>query len=236
MKKSKATKETEETNFSCEFCNRKFLREKTLVTHICEYKHRWVERDKRGNQIGFQSFVQFFQKHTAAKKVKTYEEFIKSTYYIAFIKFGNYCLETNVLNVSRYVEWLLRDNIKIDNWGTDTNYTKFLIEYLRTEDPFDAIARSVTTCNEIAEKEKIQVNDVLRYGNPNLICHAITMGKISPWLLYRSDSGTQFLDKLNQDHVRIVIDYINPEQWALKFRRDPDVATAISTTLLQSGF
>lgn len=231
-------KKIEETSidFKCEFCNRKFIREKTLLTHICEYKHRWLERDRRGNQIGFQSFIQFYSKHSAAKKVKTYEEFIKSAYYIAFIKFGNYCLESNVINVSRYVDWLLSHAIKVDVWGTDSNYTKFLIEYLRKEDPYDAIARSVSACNELSEIEKIQVHDVLRYGNSNKICHAITTGKISPWVLYQSESGTKFLDSISQDHIKIIIDYINPEQWALKFKREPKIADDIKSTLKQAGY
>lgn len=229
-------KQTKEIKFSCEFCARSFAKEKTLVTHVCEPKRRWLERDQRGNQIGFQSFVMFFAKHTAAKKTKTYEEFIKSPYYIAFIKFGNYCLETNVLNVTRYVDWLLKNNLKIDNWATDTNYTKFIIEYLRSEDAYDAIARSVQTCSELAEYDNIQVRDVLRYSNPNKICHAITNGKISPWMLYQSDSGTKFLETLNQDHVKIVIDYINPELWAIKFKREPDLTKSIKETLGQAGY
>ena len=63
-------KETAETNkeYSCDFCNRKFLRESTIAKHICEYKHRWQEKDKRGNQIGFQAWLQFYKKHTATTK------------------------------------------------------------------------------------------------------------------------------------------------------------------------
>jgi hypothetical protein len=138
--------------------------------------------------------------------------------------------------VSRYVDWLLSHAIKVDVWGTDSNYTKFLIEYLRKEDPYDAIARSVSACNELSEIEKIQVHDVLRYGNSNKICHAITTGKISPWVLYQSESGTKFLDSISQDHIKIIIDYINPEQWALKFKREPKIADDIKSTLKQAGY
>jgi len=125
-------KKNTEINFGCEFCNRTFVRESTMLKHICEYKHRWLERDRRGNQIGFQSFVQFYKKHSTAKKEKTYEEFIKSAYYTAFVKFGNYCLEINALNVPRLVEYYLKENIKIDNWTSDLNYNSYLIDYLKT--------------------------------------------------------------------------------------------------------
>jgi hypothetical protein len=230
--------ETEETKpiYGCEFCNRKFARERTLVSHICETKSRWLSRDTAGNRLGYQCFLQFYKKNTTAKKPKPYEEYIRSPYYTAFAKFGSYCVDVQVINVSRYVDWLLKDSIKLDNWATDANYTKFLCEYLRIEDPFDAIYRSVEKCVELGEAQNILPNDVLRFGNVNKICYAITTGKISPWMLYCSDSGTQFLANLNEDHVRIVIDYINPQQWALKFNRDENLKQQIRDTLQAAGY
>lgn len=228
--------ENSATDYSCEFCNRKFVRERTLLSHICETKHRWLEKDKQPNRIAYQTFVEFYKKHTASKKQKSQLEFIKSAYYLAFIKFGNYCVNINCIDVNRYSGWLLHNNIKIDNWCTDKNYTTFLIEFLRTEDAFDAIKRSVETCIELGEVEKIQPQDILRFGNPNRICHNIINGKISPWVLYCSDSGVQFLETLNPDQVKIVTDYINPEQWALKFHREPDIKQRIKDTLREAGY
>ena len=104
------------------------------------------------------------------------------------------------------------------------------------EDAFDAISRSVETCIEMGEPENLQPQDVLRFGNVNRICHNIINGKISPWILYCSDSGVQFLETLNQDQVTMISDYINPELWALKFHRDPDVARKIRDTLREAGY
>lgn len=236
MKKSENMNETSVTDFGCEFCNRKFAREKTLLSHICETKHRWLEKDKQANRIAYQTFVEFYKKHTAAKKQKTQLEFIKSAYYLAFIKFGNYCVSTNCINVNRYSLWLLQNNLKLDNWCLDKNYTQFLIEFLRTEDAFDAISRGVETCIALAESENIQPQDILRYGNTNRICHNIATGKLSPWLLYCSDSGIRFLETLNPDQVKMINDYINPEQWALKFHREPDLKKRIIDTLKEAGY
>jgi len=220
-----------EINFGCEFCNRTFIRESTMLKHICEYKHRWVERDRRGNQIGFQSFVQFYKKHSAAKKEKTYEEFIKSAYYTAFVKFGNYCVDINALNVPRLVEYYLKENVKIDNWTSDLNYNGYLINYLKSEDPLDAVHRSVESCIEYAEEEKIQSKDYLRYGNRNKICHLIVTGRISPWLLYQSESGTKFLDDIQEDLIKFIYDYINPVQWAIKFSKETDKVSEVKSLL-----
>ena len=215
----------------CEFCNREFIRESTILKHICEYKHRWLERDRRGNQLGFQTWLQFYKKNSASKKPKTYEEFIKSAYYTAFVKFGNYCVDINCINILRYSEYLLKENIKLDTWCSDSNYTKFLIDYLKIEDAMDAVARSVEHCMELAESEKIQPNDYLRYGNKNKILYAITTGKISPWVLYQSESGVKLLDTLGEEQIKLVYDYINPTQWAIKFSKEPEKVTEVKNIL-----
>ena len=237
MKKLSNTKEIEATSkHKCEFCASEFVRESTLFTHNCEQKRRWMNKDLQGNRIAFQSFVEFFRKNSASKKQKTYEEFIKSPYYIAFTKFGNYCIDINALNINRFAEWLVKNQIKIDAWCTDTNYTKYLLDYLRTEDPLDAIHRSIETTITLAEKETIQAKDYLRYGNHNRICLEITRGRISPWLLFQSDSGVRFLETLNPDHVKMIFDYINPEQWALKFHREPENVRTVKEILTHGGY
>lgn len=225
------TEGIKEPKYHCDFCGRKFMRETTIAKHICEYKQRHFNKELIGNRIGFQAWVQFYKKNTAAKKVKTYEEFIKNPYYIAFVKFGNYCAEAHVLNVPRYVDWLLKNQIRIDVWNTDTNYTRFLIEYLREEDSLDAIHRSIETTIKLAETENIRPCDVLRYGNKNKICHSIVTGKISPWMLYQSESGIKFMEELDETQVKMVIDYIDPEKWALKFHRNKEAVQQVEEIL-----
>lgn len=238
MKISENTNVKEETKskYSCEFCKREFIRESTILKHICEYKQRYLNKDLPGNRIGFQAWLQFYKKNSASKKTKSYDEFIKSAYYIAFIKFGNYCVEINCINVSRFADWLVKNQVKIDSWCTDKNYTKFLIEYVRLEDPFDAIARSIETTITLAEVETIQSKDVLRYGNKNKICYNITTGKISPWMLYQSKSGVEFLSQLDATQEKMIMDYINPEQWAIKFKRQPDMVAQVKNLLETAGY
>jgi hypothetical protein len=240
MKISLNTKKTEATDktikYGCDFCNREFLRESTMSKHLCENKQRWMNKDMQGNRIGFQAWLQFYKKNTSTKKNKTYEEFISSAYYTAFVKFGTHCANINAINISRYVDWLLKNNIKIDTWASDSVYTKYLIEYLRIEDPLDAIARSVQTTMDLAEKEGIVPKDYLCYGNTNKVCHSITNGKISPWMLYQSDSGVKFLDSLNESQVKMVIDYINPELRKIKLNREPENVKQVKELLNAGGY
>ena len=162
---------------------------------------------------------------------------MKSPYYTAFIKFGNYCIDVNVLNPPRYIDWLLKNNYAIDgSWVSDKTYTLFLIQYLRDEDELDAVARSIETTIDMAEKENILSKDYLRYGNPNKICYAITTGKLSPWILFQSASGKEFLEKLDETQVKMIFDYINPQLWAVKFKRDIAKTKEIEELLKSAGY
>ena len=231
-KKNSVTK----SEFSCEFCNRSFQRETTMIKHLCENKRRWQDKDQPGNRIGFQSWLNFYTKNTGTKKKKTYTDFTKSAYYIAFVKFGHYCVDLKCINVTRYADWLLKNQIKIDSWCSDKNYTSFLIEYLRTEDHMDAIARSIETTIDMSKEAGIATKDCLRYANKNRIAYAITTGKISPWMLYQSESGVKFLEELDESQQKMIIDYINPEQWAIKFRRNNEMVTQVKELLNQAGY
>lgn len=230
MKENLAT-----TKHKCDFCEREFLRETTIAKHLCEPKRRWLDKDKQGNRIGLNAWIQFYSRHSNKKK-KDYMDFAKSAYYSAFVKFGNYCLDAQVFNPSRYIDWLLKNQISIDTWNRDTNYTKFIIDFLKSEDPLDAIARSIETCVKLAENDKIQTKDVLRYGNRNKLCFEITKGKISPWMLYQSVSGVEFIESLDVTQQKMILSYIDPEQWAIKFSKHKNIIPEVKELLRAGGY
>ena len=233
--KSKNTKNNTATDHKCDFCGSTFMRESTMLKHLCETKRRYNDRDKIGNRIGFSAWAQFYTKHSRKAK-KDYMDFAKSAYYTAFVKFGNYCAEVHVLNPSRYVDWLLKVQISIDTWNRDTNYNRFLLEYMKSEDPLDAIARSIETTVLLSELDKIQTKDTFRYGNRNRICYEITKGKISPWMLYQSESGLEFIEQLDATQQKMILEYINPEQWAIKFKRSKNIIPEVKQLLKAAGY
>lgn len=219
----------------CEFCDREFVREKSFLAHICEYKFRWQDRDSRVNQLGFQCWLDFY-KRNSTPKTRTYMDFIHSPYYTAFVKFGKYCVDVKVINVLQYCQWLLNSKTSIDQWAQDTKYDQFLLEYLRDENHLDAISRSIQTTIDLSETYGILPKDVLRWGNSNKICHEITKGKISAWMLYQCGSGIEFMEKLNDSQNKLIFSYINPENWAIKFHRYPEHAKEVKSLLDQGGY
>lgn len=238
IKISKTTKKTPVTKseFTCDFCNKSFQREMTMMKHICEPKRRWQDKDLVGNRIGFQTWLEFYTKNSTSKKKRTYIDFTKSAYYLVFVRFANYCVSIKAVNIARYTNWLINNKVKIDSWSSDTIYNKFLIEYLKDEDPFDAIARSIENTIELAKEAGIETKDCLRYINRNRLVNYIINGKISPWMLYHSESGIELIEDLDESQQRIIMDYINPERWAVKFKRDSDIVRQVKELLKSGGY
>lgn len=207
---------------TCEYCNRKFIRSTTLFKHLCEQKRRWLDKDRPANRIAYGAWKNYYEKHFSTKKNLTYKEFTNNNYYSAFTKFGIYCVDINAVNPIAYATWLVKQQIAIDNWASDKSYTKYLIEYLRVENCLEAVKRSVQHMLDLSQDENIVLSDVFRFANSNKLCYMITKGMISPWVLYLSNTGTEFLAQLNQSQQSLILDYIDPEKWNIKLKRDPE--------------
>ena len=166
--------------YQCQYCRKDFIKESSLAVHVCEQKRRRQDRNERGVELGFQAYVRFYEMSQGSAKYKTYDDFCESPYYRAFTKFGRYCVNTKVVNPKQFLEWLLKNNKKIDRWASDQLYTEYLVEYLRVEHVNDAVARSIEHSIEWHERTGHPAQDMLRYGNHNALCYDITCGRISP--------------------------------------------------------
>jgi hypothetical protein len=51
-----------------------------------------------------------------------------------------------------------------------------------------------------------------------------------------SESGVKFLSELSADRVKMIGDYINMEQWAIKFKREPEVVKQVKELLDAAGY
>jgi hypothetical protein len=185
--------------------------------HVCEPKRRYQEQNETGVQIGLQAYLHFYEVTQGSAKLKTFDDFARSPYYRAFVKFGRYCQAIRAVNVSRFIDWVIRQNKKIDHWCRDSIYTEYLMEYLRVENITDALSRALEESIDWAERNGTTDRDYLRYGNSNAVCYAITTGRISPWILYNCDSGVEFLSSLNEEQIAMIWPMIDTDFWQKKF-------------------
>jgi hypothetical protein len=212
------TSESKST-FKCRYCEKEFRKESTLAAHLCEQKRRWQQEKETGVQWGLMSYLQFYEVTQGSARLKSYEDFVASPYYNAFVKFGRYCVAIRAVNRRSLTDWLLKNNKKLDQWCRDSFYEEWLREYLKRESIQDALERALQEMQTYADDHpdlKNGFRDYFRYGNSNRICHHIATGRISPWVVFGCDSGVVFLESLAEDQVNMIIDWIDPVYWQQK--------------------
>ena len=203
--------------FVCEYCKKEFVRETSIEVHMCEPKRRRLAKDESGVRLGFLAYIKFYEQAQGSAKLKTYDDFCDSSYYLAFVKFGRYCVNTKVINPAQFMNWLLKNQKKIDRWCSDQLYTEYLLWYLTIEAVDDALARAIEYSIDWAEKSEHPAYDCVRYGNSNAVCYAITTGRLSPWVIYNSESGVEFLNSASSEQIAMIWPYINSDVWQKKF-------------------
>lgn len=227
---------TETETYTCHYCGSSFRQESTLTAHACEQKRRHLSRNNQDVSLGLHTYVKFYKFAQDPNKTKTFEEFVKSPYYSAFVKFAGYCLRTRCIKIEQFIDWVIRSNIKLDKWASDATYTKFLETTLKTENPLDALARAFEYSIEWGEEKNMRAEDIFRYGNTNLLCQAIVRGSITPWAVYQSDSGQEFLGKLNEEQMQMIWDIVDPDHWALVFEQKKGDTEYVREILREAGW
>lgn len=222
--------------YTCQFCKKDFVKETSLTVHSCEPRKRRQERSERGVELGFQAYIKFYEMTQGSAKLKTYDDFCSSPYYKAFVKFGRYCVSIRAINPARFMEWVLKQNKKIDHWCSDTVYTEYLAFYLRVENVDDALARAMEFGIDWSEKTGNPPHDCLRYGGTNAMVYAVTAGRISPWIIFNSESGQHFLSELNQEQIALVYPYIDVDHWQKRFQDYPADQEYAKDILKQAGW
>ena len=210
-----------EKRFTCRYCEKSFAKESTLAVHLCEPKRRWQQEKETGVQLGLKAYLRFYEITQGSSKMKSYADFVASPYYNAFVKFGRYGQSIRCINFTSFLDWLLKNNKKIDHWCKDSLYVEWMADYLRREATQDALERALKEMQDYADNHpelKKGFTEYFKYGNSNRICHHISTGRISPWIVFNCDSGHSFLDSLTEEQVQIILPWIDPEFWQRKFK------------------
>ena len=209
------------SEYKCRYCEKAFAKESTLAVHLCEPKRRWQQEKETGVQLGLRAYLRFYEITQGSAKLKSYEDFVKSPYYNAFVKWGRHMVAIRGINPPQFLEWLLKNNKKIDHWLKDEFYSTYLHEYLRREAVQDALERALNEMQNYADDHpdlKNGFSDYFRYGNSNRICHHIATGRISPWVVFNAQSGVACLEDLSEEQVAMILPWIDPEHWQRKFK------------------
>ena len=212
--------------FKCQFCNQGFTSEKTIISHLCEKKRRFNAKDDQHVRIGYNTYVRFFELIQKSKVTKTYQEFINSDLYSAFVKFGSFINNVSPLYPTQYIDWILKSGIKIDQWCTEEYYYQYVLDLIQRETSDTALKRTINTMFDWAEQNNKLWSDYFTTATTQRIVYDIRDGKISPWLILNCNSGISMMNRLNDEQLSLVYKIMDPSFWTRKFKTySTDVTT-----------
>ena len=221
--------------FNCVHCGKAFMKEKTLYAHMCENKRRAMQKDEKRVQAGYMAFNKFFRVRQGGKKDKTYEDFCKSPYYNAFVKFGSFINNVLPLYPEKFMDFVIKSDVKIDHWCRDELYDIYLFEMIKTEPVESAVQRSLQTMMEWGDVSGAQFNHYFNYVNLNKAVHDIRNGKISPWVLLNSKPGKELLNKFNDEQLDMIAPAFDLPFWLKKFKSVPADVLLVKEICTEAG-
>lgn len=220
-KKVKISVTAVEKPYVCQYCGSAYVKESTLTVHMCEQKRRHMAKTEKHVQLGYQTYIRFFQLSQKVKNTKTYEEFAKSQYYNAFVKFGSFLSNVNPLYLDRYIDFVVTSGVKLDHWCREELYYNYVLDLIKKEPAEVALQRSISTMADWAEKNNSAWNHYFKYISLNRAVYDIKDGKISPWLVLNCDTGRSMLSKFNDEQLSIIFEVMDPEFWSKRFKMYP---------------
>lgn len=208
--------------FACTYCKKEFTNEMYLFKHECEQKRRHNQIKEKTNIQGFRAYEWWYKSQYGAKK--TYDDFCKSSFYSAFVKFGKFVLDKEIYNPLLYVDHLVKISAKIDDWTKENLYITYIRELNKNETPLVALERSI----------KIMQQWSVRYGDGGdnwfeffqnvetpLAALWISTGRISPWLLFLAPQQNVkgLLSRFTKEQTTMFAKAIDAEFWKAKIER-----------------
>jgi hypothetical protein len=225
----------EEQPFNCVHCGKSFMKEKTLFAHMCEPKRRAMQKDEKRVQAGFMAFNRWYQLTQNSKKDKVYEDFCKSSYYNAFVKFGSFVNNVNPLYPSKFIDYVIKSGVKLDHWCRDELYETYLYDMIKVEPVESAVQRTVQTMMEWGDTSGAQFNHYFNYVNLNRAVHDIRNGKISPWVMLNCASGKKMLNNFNDEQLDLIAPAFDLPYWLRKFKEVPADVAMVSEICKEAG-
>lgn len=211
------------------------MKESTLFAHSCEQKRRHLQKNEKHVMLGYQTFVRFYQLSANFNGIKTYEEFCKSPFYNAFVKFGSFLNNVKPLYPEKYIDYIVTSGIKLDKWCQDSVYEQYAIELIRKESVETALERTVNTMIAWAEEKQSSWNHYFLYVNSNRLVWDIRDGKVSPWLVLTAPSGIAAIEKLSDEQMEMILPVLDPAHWNKRFKSFPSDVALAKAVVEQAG-
>jgi len=211
------------------------MQEKTLAVHVCEQKRRHLAKSEKHVVLGYDTYNRFYQTTQNNKGNKTYDDFARSPYYNAFVKFGSFVSNVNPLYPDRFIDYVVTSGVKLDHWCRDALYDDYVVHLIKTEAVETALERSISHMLSWGNDNKAQWNHYFLYVSLSRATFDIKDGKISPWVVLNSNNGKAMLKKFNDEQLTAVSAVMDVPFWLSKFKKLPADTELVKQVIKESN-
>lgn len=211
----------------CQWCLKIFSSEKIVLKHMCEPRRRFEQKDTLHCRLGLLAFLEMQVRFAGTDHDKTEEDFRKSDYYLAYVRWGRYVIDVHCMNPMQYHAWLLKMKVVIDQWDNDEVYQCWLAALVFEEDAWVASERSMRTITEWAEENHLPYHSYFQNAGAPRILFDIQRAKITGWLIFNSEGGKKWLANLSRVDLESIWPWIDAVRWNNKLKTYSDEAARI---------
>ena len=135
------------------------------------------------------------------------------------------------LQPEKFAEWLIKNGKKLADWSKDAVYDEWLLQYIKKEPGMKALERSIMHFATWSEEHTCSWQDYFNEVSPARFVHDVRSGKVSPWVIYLSETGGEVLTRLADEQVKMIQDIIDANFWMKIFTKHPAEVTDIKNAV-----
>jgi hypothetical protein len=213
--------------YSCKYCSKKFLNERTFMKHSCTQMLRSREIQTIIGQQAYKMYCFWLEKQR--RKAPPPDVFMTSSYYSSFVNFANWSRETGIPDPQRYIELMIEAKISPALWRRSEAYQIFL-EYIdKRADPLDQALKTCETILMMAGELEIEPNQVFSRFTSGEISQLIFQRQLSPWFLFCSKSFKGWIEKLHPAERIDLMKNIGVSYWSDKLEKSPEIVKQVKS-------
>lgn len=220
MARKAKSKQDRENPLYCQFCDSVYVKESSFMVHRCPGKIKWLQKDEMHVKLGFYAYNRYYEMTRKVKKKKTYEDFMKSQYYHAFVRLGRFVRNNNVISPEDFIEFLIKTSVPLDDWDKDYVYETYVREQIKKETPDKAFERFILLAESWGNAEEKPWVSIFREIEPNQAVQWIKSGRISPWIIFTASSSSELFNRLNEEQTQIVVKAVDDRFWQKKLEQN----------------
>lgn len=218
----------------CRFCDKKYKREETVMTHKCEKRDRYNERESRPMREAYRLYMMFMETHKLS--IKKSEEpiihFLKSKYFKDFYEFGQYLLNNDILEKEQFTKMIITSGKPVYEWCTHKTLYEWVKKCLLEEHPRRGVERSIPALTEWADLTGNEWNTFFENVSSERVIGWVESGKISPWLIWIAppESTNKMFGRMSDSELEYIMKYLEPTHFQIKqitYQKDCDEIRSI---------